>query len=82
MLDRLVNRYAYQKAVRAAADNEVVCGTVTEKGQPVYFTMPADADDHQVRSRAFELRHGRPMSSVEETMLDIAETVRGIPTHA
>jgi len=69
------NRRAFEQAALEAGDDEIVCGTLIDD-KPVYFTMPADATEAQVRERAFEVRTGRPMTKIEHTLLDIAVTAR------
>lgn len=51
----------------------MVCGTIDSKGRPVYFTMPREASDMEVRSEAFKIRNGRELSQIETSLLKIAE---------
>lgn len=69
------NRRAFEQAAQQAGDDEIVCGTLIDD-KPVYFLMPADATEADVRERAFEVRTGRPMTKIERTLLDIAATTR------
>ena len=73
MLKTFRNKKAFQRASETAADDEIVCGTLIDD-KPVYFTMPKEATEDEVRAKAFEVRTGRSMSRVEETLLSKAET--------
>tara|TARA_B100001750_G_scaffold245772_1_gene266222 strand:+ start:226 stop:456 length:231 start_codon:yes stop_codon:yes gene_type:complete len=73
MLKTFRNKKAFQRANESANDDEIVCGTLIDD-KPVYFTMPKDSTEDEVRARAFEVRTGRSMSKIEETLLSIAET--------
>lgn len=72
MFNNLRNRRAFQKARTEAGEGEIVCGTLAEDGTPLYFTMAADASEEELAAEAFQLRHGRPMSSMERTFLNLA----------
>ncbi len=73
MFRNLRNRRSFQKTLADTDDGEMVCGTVDLDGNPLYFTMPREATDREVRAEAFRVRHGRRMSHLEEKLLDIAE---------
>jgi hypothetical protein len=75
MFEKLRNRRAFEQTAQQASDEEIVCGTLLDD-KPVYFTMPNDATEAEVRARAFEVRTGRPMTHIENTLLDIAERPR------
>ena len=77
MLKKTRSRIRYRNAIRRKQPDEVLCATVGEDGGPIYFTMPADATDAQVREEAFRLRYGRPMNPLERILLEIAEDRRG-----
>ena len=66
------NRKSFARAKRAKAENEIVCATLVDE-KPVYFTMPEDATEAEVRAKAFEIRTGREMSKVERALVDIVE---------
>lgn len=67
-LDTRRNRAAFLKAQRAAGEDGRVCGTYSEDGEPLYFVVSRDATDDEVRLRAFEAKHGRPMNHAEELL--------------
>lgn len=73
MLKRFRARRKFRKAAAQVSDNEVLCGTYTPEGEPVYFTAPANAPDDMMRRLAFEARWGRPMSKYEEMLLEHAK---------
>ncbi len=75
MFRQLRNKKAFDRAQTQANDGEFVCGTLVDD-QPVYFVMPADASDEEVRAKAFEMRNKRTMNHVERTLLDIVESTR------
>ena len=58
----------------ALGDEEVVCAALLPDGAPRYFNVPATFSETEVRALAFQVRHGRPMSTAEETALMLAET--------
>ena len=65
------NKAAFLRAKTKAGDDGRVCGVTDENGTPVYFVVSRDATDEEVRARAFEVRHGRPMNRAE-MLLDAA----------
>jgi hypothetical protein len=67
------NRRAFEKTTSAVAEDEQVCGTLDVEGKPLYFTMPSSATDAEVRAQAFELRNGRSLSGVEQSLIRIVE---------
>jgi hypothetical protein len=52
-------------------DTEMVCGVRLDDESVRYFVMPREADDEVGYERAFEIRHGRPMSSYERWLREI-----------
>jgi hypothetical protein len=54
-----------------------VCGTLLPDGSPRYFLLPSSAAEDEIRSRAFEIREGRPMHRVEQFALGVALAQRG-----
>jgi hypothetical protein len=66
---------SFSTADAAAADHEQVCGTyIGEK--PVYYLLPRDASDDEIRDAAFEVRNGRAPSSYELFLLATAAQMR------
>ena len=65
------NTKAFQRAADQAGDDGSVCGFHDEDGTPHYFVVPKGADEGEVRARAFETIHGRPMNRAEQ-LLDAA----------
>ncbi len=65
------NKRAYEQAKIQAEPDGMVCGFLDKDGTPHYFTMAKDADEVDVRARAFESIHGRPMNRAE-LLLDAA----------
>lgn len=76
MLKKLLNRQAYRRAASKLKEGEVLCATLAPDGKPIYFPMPADSTDVDVRNEAFVRRNGRPMNRVEELFLNLAEARR------
>jgi TPP-dependent 2-oxoacid decarboxylase len=66
------NKQAYKRASSAKASDEIVCATLVNE-KPVYFHMPKDSTEAEVRAKAFEIRTGREMSKIERTLVDIVE---------
>ena len=66
------NKKLFARARAAKAENEIVCATLVNE-KPVYFAMPEDATEAEVRAKAFEIRTGREMSKVERALVDIVE---------
>ena len=66
------NKKSFARAKAAKAENEIVCATLVDE-KPVYFTMPEDATEAEVRAKAFEIRTGREISKVERALVDIVE---------
>lgn len=62
------------------ATDLVVCATYKGNGSgqlapnavPVFFLAPTDAEDDYMRNIAFEIKHGRPLSSYENWLLERA----------
>lgn len=71
------NRDRFERARAAAGPNDMVCGTVAESGEPLYFVVPRDWPDHQVEEKAFEVRNGRPMLEGERILLRESRAMRG-----
>ncbi len=65
------NQQAFQRAQTQAGDDGTVCGFHDEDGTPHYFVVPKDASEVELRARAFETIHGRPMNRAEQ-LLDAA----------
>lgn len=63
------NRAAYAKAAEQASEGDMVCGVMGPDGHPRYFVAPKDAEEPELRRRAFEAKHGRPMTD-GEALLD------------
>tara|TARA_R110002020_G_scaffold94671_5_gene227586 strand:- start:3506 stop:3751 length:246 start_codon:yes stop_codon:yes gene_type:complete len=76
MFRDLKNARAFKKASETAAEDEIVCGTYTDDGEPLYFTAPREATEDEIRDRAFAARNGRPLSTVERHLLELAESQR------
>ncbi|MCH2506588.1 MAG: hypothetical protein MK125_13695 [Dehalococcoidia bacterium] len=70
------NARAFKKAQETVADGEIVCGTYSDNGDPLYFTAPREATEDEIRDRAFAARNGRPLSQVERHLLELAEGQR------
>ena len=73
MFRELANKRRYEGAAADLQPGETLCATLVGD-KPVYFSMPVDASDEEVKRRAFELREGRSMSSMESTLMSIAES--------
>lgn len=72
-LRELFNKRRFDREKRRADQaGLMLCGTVLPGGKPVYFTMPADANDWDVSQRAFELREGRAITPGERTLMEMA----------
>lgn len=65
------NRQAFKRAKRVAGDTDIVCGFHDPEGNPHYFVVPRDASEEEIRRRAFEAKHQRPMNRAE-SLLDAA----------
>lgn len=63
-------------AAEHRSPGEQVCATLLSDGTPVYFLMPALACDDDVRSRAFEIREGRPMDEPEKRFVEAVNAYR------
>lgn len=72
MFKTFKNKKSFARARAAKAENEIVCATLVNE-KPVYFTMPEDSTEAEVRGKAFEIRTGREMSKIERTLLEIVE---------
>tara|TARA_E500000331_G_scaffold43627_1_gene36332 strand:- start:842 stop:1069 length:228 start_codon:yes stop_codon:yes gene_type:complete len=72
MFKTFKNKKSFARASAAKAENEIVCATLVNE-KPVYFTMPEDSTEAEVRGKAFEIRTGREMSKIERTLLEIVE---------
>jgi hypothetical protein len=59
------NRQAFEKARAEAGETGMVCGYTAEDGTPHYFIVPRGASDEEIRDRAFQAIHGRPMNRAE-----------------
>ena len=72
MFKKSKNKRSFERAKATAADDEIVCATLKDD-KPIYFTMPEDSSQADVRAKAFEIRTGREMSKVERALVDIVE---------
>lgn len=71
-----LNRRRFRRAqIEADSTGQMVCATIGKGGKPIYFTLPRDADDKIGEAKAFELRHGRPVTQAEN-MLKLAAEAR------
>lgn len=75
-LRNYLSRRAFKKAKRKLRDDEVLCATYAPGGKPIYFPMPAEAGEVEVRNEAFKRRNGRPMTPLEESLLAVAQERR------
>jgi hypothetical protein len=66
MAFRLKRRHAHRTGNQ-------LCATLAPDGEPVYFEMPSEASDEEVRQAAFAVRYGRKMSSTEQSLIRLAE---------
>lgn len=57
---------------KAAEEGLVLCGTYLDDGTPVYYTVPPDADDLEIQTKAFTIRQGRPPSAGEGLLTAMA----------
>jgi hypothetical protein len=67
------NVKAFKKAQEKAGDDEIVCGTYDDNGEPLYFTAPRGTSEEEIRNLAFAAKNGRPLSLLENGLLDMAE---------
>ena len=72
MSDRVFETFEEANAA-LDADHEMVCGVRMEDDSARYFVMPRDVPDEVAADRAFEIRHGRPVSSYERWLKQIVE---------
>jgi hypothetical protein len=79
-LRSLVDRRRLKQARRAVAKDpsRVVCATLAHDGRPIYFTAAVDAHPVDMAFMAFEQREGRPASTFERRMLQVAATRRAL----
>lgn len=73
MLRQFRNRRKYEQATSDLNPGQTLCATLVDD-QPVYFAMSIDATDDDIQRRAFELREGRTISSIERKLMSIAES--------
>ena len=66
------NTRAFKKAQETVVDGDIVCGTYSDNGEPLYFTAPRESSEEEIRDRAFTARNGRPLSRVERHLLELA----------
>ena len=66
----------WDEALAACGEHEQICGTY-RGDEPVYFVMPRDASDTEIRDRAFEVKNGRRMGRYDHWLLEQA-TKRGV----
>lgn len=66
---------SFDEAKGLCPEGHQICGAMTPDG-PRYFTMPADAEDEEIRDVAFEIRHGRPIG-VERDLDNLAKLLIG-----
>jgi hypothetical protein len=67
------NRAAFNRAKTKAGEDGMVCGYTDPEGNPRYFVTPRGTPDEEVRERAFQAIHGRPMNRAEQ-LLDAAQS--------
>lgn len=69
-LRTLNNRLRFRWArYRAGRERQQLCATLMPSGQPVYFAMPRDASDEEIRDRAFQIRYGRELMPFERQLM-------------
>lgn len=61
----------------AKPETLMVCGTFRDD-KPVYFLLPAEADNDVVSDAAFQIREGRLPSPYERTLRRLATEVRSL----
>ena len=67
------NQARYDAAVaEAAAVGGTVCATYVDH-VPMYFVMPSGASEPDIRARAFELRNGRKMTTMEAELASLVD---------
>ena len=71
LLAKRRNRARFRAAQKKAGPDGRVCAVYSSNGEPIYFAVPKDATDEQIRRLAFQAKHGRPMTRAEE-LLDAA----------
>lgn len=64
----------FELAAEARAEGQQICGTYLGE-KPVYFLMPDDASETQIRDAAFEVKNGRKPSDYEQWLLTMVERV-------
>ena len=64
------NLARYEAAKAEAGENDIVCGYYVN-GTPMYFVMPADSPDHEIRAEAFRRQNGRDLSTFEQKLVDV-----------
>ncbi len=72
MFKNFKNKKSFSQTKAAKSDEEIICATLVDD-RPVYFAMPKDATEVEVREKAFEIRTGRAMSKVEQALAGIVE---------
>lgn len=73
MIERFLNRRRYMKVARdAQRDGLSVSAVKAKDGQWHYFAVDPAASDAEVRAKAFELREGRPMNRLEQSLNNLA----------
>lgn len=73
MIERFLNRRRYKKVARDAERDGLSVSAVKGKdGQWRYFAVDPEASDAEVRAKAFELREGRPMNRLEQSLNNLA----------
>lgn len=67
----------YDEAKAHCPDDKVVCGTLTETGEPRYFFMAPDASADEMREQSFAVRYGQPMSAYQRMVYAKAKAILG-----
>lgn len=70
-------REAADAAVLETADPVMVCGTFKDE-KPVYFILPAEADDDVVSDAAFQVREGRLPTPYERWLREQVGKLRSL----
>ncbi len=65
------NKQAFARAKEEAGETGMVCGFHDEDGAPHYFVVEKDLSAEDLRARAFQAMHSRPMNRAEQ-LLDAA----------
>lgn len=68
----MVTYPTYDDAAALCADPEthMVCGVRVSDTEDRYFVLPRDIPDDEAYALAFEIKHGRPLSTYEKALAD------------